>query len=227
MKEEGRPLRIAVPVPDEKDYGNYFDALAGLGAEGAVIGADASPAAFDGLLLPGGGDVDPARYRRANDGSRGIDPALDALQFAAAERFIEAGIPVFGICRGHQVLNVLFGGTLIQDLGGRTHARDEGSAEDKVHPVTAEKGSWLEEIYGSVFCVNSSHHQAVETPGEGLVLDLYAAGGIPEALHHRTKPVWSVQWHPERMCFAHRRADTVDGQWVLARFLERCGERRG
>ena len=220
-------LRIAVPIPPEKPYTNYFDALKALGAEGIVVDAKTDPASFDGLLLPGGGDLHPMRYHEEIRGSKGIDEALDELQLTAAERFVAAGVPAFGICRGHQLLNVLFGGTLIQHLETEfNHAREEGSDQDKVHGVTAVEGSWIGELYGRVFCVNSSHHQAVKTPGKGLVTDLYAAEGVVEAMHHETLPVWSVQWHPERMSFAHRRQDTVDGEKVLRFFIERCEKYR-
>ena len=226
-KECFGPLRVAIPALSEKGCLNYLDAVAGLGAEGVLIGTEADPAAFDGLLLPGGGDMDPARYHRENAGSKEIDPLLDDIQFAAAERFIRAGIPTLGICRGHQLLNVLFGGTLIQDLPQKeAHAREAGSDVDRVHAVTAAQDGWLEKLYGRHFRVNSSHHQGVDTAGTGLAVDAYSDDGVVEAMHHRSLPVWCVQWHPERMCFAHRREDTVDGSVLLRDFLLRCERRR-
>ena len=226
-KEYAGPLRVAVPALSEKGYVNYLNAMAGLGAEGILVGAEADPAAFDGLLLPGGGDMDPARYHRENAGSKGIDPLLDEVQFAAAERFIRAGVPVLGICRGHQLLNVLFGGTLIQDLPQKeAHAREEGSDEDRVHMVTAALDGWMDKLYGRHFSVNSSHHQGVDVAGTGLTVDAYSDDGVVEAMHHRTLPVWCVQWHPERMCLSHRREDTVDGSVLLRDFLLQCERRR-
>ncbi len=226
-EKQRKTLRIGVPIPPEKPYTNYFEALRALGAEGVVVAADTDPSGFDGLLLPGGGDLAPERYHQENRGSKGIDEALDTLQLTAADRFIRAGVPAFGICRGHQLLNVLFGGTLIQHLETLIrHPREENSTEDQVHAVTAVPGSWIEGLYGHVFSVNSSHHQAVDVPGDGMVMDLYAEEGVVEAMHHASLPIWSVQWHPERMSFAFRRQDTVDGEKVLRYFLEQCEKHR-
>ena len=222
-EKEGSRLRLAIPILSEDQYPNYFAALAALGAEGVKTGGRDDPALFDGLLLPGGGDIDPGRYGQENTASVHIDHALDELQFSSLERFLSAGKPVFGICRGHQLLNVYFGGTLHQHLQtSKTHDWQEGQARDKTHETRAEKGSWIEAIYGPAFSVNSAHHQGVMTLGRGLTADQYALDGVIEAMHHQALPVYSVQWHPERMCFAHRREDTVDGSAILRWFLERC-----
>ena len=223
VKERSMGLRIAVPIPPEDRYPNYFAALEALGAEGVKYSPDDDAAAFDGLLLPGGGDVDPAYYHQGMAGAVDPDPALDALQFGAVDRFYRAGKPIFGICRGHQLLNVYFGGTLIQDLSnGKLHDWDEGQSADKMHWTDAVPGSWVEKLYGSRFPTNSAHHQAVDRLGEGLTADQFAPDGIIEAAHHASGRVYSVQWHPERMCFRHRREDTVDGSVVLRWFLEEC-----
>lgn len=217
-------MRIAIPIPPEDRYPNYFAALEALGAEGVKAPADADPALFDGLLLPGGDDVDPARYGQQKNGAGDTDPALDELQLSVTDRFFRAGKPILGICRGHQLLNVYFGGTLIQDLPcGSVHDWDKGRSDDKVHLTDALEGSWIRGIYGESFYTNSAHHQAVDRPGSGLTVDQYSRDGVIEAMHHACGYVFSVQWHPERMCFRHRREDTVDGQYVLAWFLGRCG----
>ena len=219
-------LRIAIPIPPEDRYPNYFAAMEAFGAEGIRVPADADPAGFDGLMLPGGGDVDPARYGQQTAGSLDPDPALDELQFSVTDRFFRAGKVIFGICRGHQLLNVYFGGTLIQDLPtSGMHDWDEGKSEDKAHEVSALPGTWLEAVYGPRFSVNSAHHQAADRLGNGLVADLYAPDGVVEGMHHENGRVFGVQWHPERMCLKHRREDTVDGGAVLRWFLQRCRER--
>ncbi len=217
---------IAIPIPPGTRYQNYFDAVHGLGAEGvAVTDAGVDAAAFDGLLLPGGVDVDPARYGQENTACEEIDAALDVVQFSALDAFVRMKKPVFGVCRGHQIINVYFGGTLIQDLPqSPRHKWDEVTDEDRVHGSEAVPGSWLEPIYGLSFPVNSAHHQAADRVGEGLIVDQYSDDGIVEAMHHAALPVYSVQWHPERMCFAHARADTVDGSGVLRFFIDLCGE---
>ena len=125
-------LRIALPVPDDRDYRNYFVALSALGAAGVAVGGDADPAGFDGMLLPGGGDIDPARYGQENTASVGIKPALDQMQFGALDAFVKAEKPVLGICRGHQLVNVYFRGTLFQHLDAAgDHTRRDGA--DNAH----------------------------------------------------------------------------------------------
>ena len=221
-------LKIAIPIPPEDRYPNYFAALEALGAGGVKVSAASDPADFDGLLLPGGGDVHPALYHEEINGAADIDPALDDLQWKVLDRFVKAGKPVFGICRGHQLINVYYGGTLIQDLpNGSVHDWDQGETRDKAHDTYAEPGSWISRLYGDRFPTNSAHHEAVGRTGEGLIVDQRSEDGVAEAMHHRSDFVFSVQWHPERMCFRHRREDTVDGSIVLRWFLRQCELRRG
>lgn len=220
-----KKLRIAIPAPeaDIGSYQNYFNAMRELGAEPVLVGVDCDAAGFDGLLLPGGGDVDPKRYGEENTACGEIDDALDDMQFAVLDAFVKLRKPVIGICRGHQLLNVYFGGSLIQHIDcAEKHARDKGSKVDKVHAQTCEAGSFLAGLYGTEFATNSSHHQAVKRIAEHMHAVMHSPEGIIEALYHDELPVWSVQWHPERMCFAHKRDDTVDGSKVLGWFLEQC-----
>ena len=218
-------VKIAVCGKKEQ-VGNYLSALGKLGAEATVVGADTQPEAFDGLLLPGGGDLASWRYGQENAGSDVPDEALDELQLSVLDRFVRAKKPVFGICRGHQLLNVYFGGTLIQDLAVRdSHTRDDNK-RDRVHETTAAADSFLGRIYGTAFSVNSSHHQATARTGRGLRTVQLAADGTPEAAEHESLPVWSVQWHPERLCFDYARPDAVDGSRVLSFFLEQCEKRK-
>lgn len=217
-------LRIAIPTNRPQAVTNYLHALAMTGAHGET-GREFSPDQYDGLLLPGGCDVNPARYGKEPIPQEIIDDDQDALQFDVLARFLEAKKPVLGICRGHQLLNVAFGGTLIQDLPGAEKHKSLPSGEDNVHPVRAERNSFLYRIYGSGFRVNSSHHQGVDLPGKGLRGVLYAEDGVTEAIEHDSLPVWGVQWHPERMCFLHQRDDTVDGSLIFRFFLEQCRAR--
>ena len=211
MSEE--PLKIAIPGRDG-DVINYTIAMMMLGAQPVTVWDEWNVEDFDGLLLPGGVDVHPGRYGQENVACGTIDEALDAIQFEIADAFIKAGKPVLGICRGHQLLNVYFGGTLIQDLENADHHKwtPEG---DRVHDTTADEGSFIAGIYGTAFPVNSAHHQ-------GLKAVQYSDDGVVEAMYHETLPVISVQWHPERMCFDHQREDTVNGSLVLSYFLDMC-----
>ena len=218
-------LKIAVPTNRPQAVSNYLNALSALGAAGEA-GRHFDPDDFDGLLLPGGCDVSPARYGKPPVPEETVDDDLDGLQFDILSRFLAAGKPVFGICRGHQLLNVAFGGTLIQHLPGAEDHMSLPSGADNVHRVRIEEDSFLFGIYGPGCAVNSSHHQGVERPGKGLRPVMWSGDGVIEAMEHDSLPVWSVQWHPERMCFRHSRNDTVDGSLVIRFFLEQCRERK-
>ncbi len=237
-------VRIAIPEIGQF-MRNYDNAVLGVGAEPVIVSvrrehsgqsaqqeyldfSDFRAENYDGLLIPGGGDVDPKRYGQENTGSYGINTALDTLQFCILDQCIKAGVPVMGICRGYQLINIYFGGTLVQDIPtAAAHAKYAAEEPDKVHRSHANHGSWLSHIYGTSFPVNSAHHQAIDRLGQGLVIDSRCADdGVPEAMHHETLPVIGVQWHPERMSFAHRLFDTVDVRDVLEYFLEMCKKRQ-
>lgn len=227
---EKRPLRIAVAIPKERAarLQNYFDALRQAGAEPAAVDETDDLAPFDGLLLPGGGDLNPRLYGEELCGSEPFDAGLDRLQWTALDRFVKAGKPVLGICRGMQLINVYFGGTLIQHLPTTAAHRMPPGGGDQVHAVRAEAGSLLRALYGERFATNSSHHQAVGTPGDGLAVTARCPDdGVIEAVECPGKPIFAVQFHPERMAFAHARPDTADGGALFARFLAACESHRG
>ena len=215
-------LRIAIPTNRPQAVSNYLDALAASGARGDAGREFPSPEEFDGLLLPGGWDVNPARYGKDRIPQETIDEDLDALQFDALAQFLDAGKPVLGICRGHQLLNIAFGGTLIQHLPGAERHQSIATGADNVHTVHNEGNTFLYRIYGSACSVNSSHHQGIEIPGKGLTVAARSEDGVIEGMEHESLPVWSVQFHPERMCFRHRREDTADGSGIFRFFLEQC-----
>lgn len=235
-----RRPRIAVPEIDQ-DVRNYTRAVMAAGMEPIVISVQSEqvhqnyqqeyldysefkPEAYDGLLIPGGGDINPRRYGQENRGSIMIMDALDDLQFAMLDDFVKSGKPVLGICRGHQVINVYFGGTMIQHLPTAFRHFRELDEPDKAHGCIAEKGSWLEKLYSTEFVHNSAHHQAVDRLGDGLVVDSHCLeDGTIESLHHCALPIYGVQWHPERMCLALEREDTVNGLPVLQFFCRICG----
>ena len=218
-------LKIAVPVlGDDSTIRNYLDALTASGAE-PVTGAAIRPEACDGLLLPGGIDMDPAFFGQEKAPETEFNRALDDLQLGILRRFLDLGKPVFGICRGHQVINVAFGGTLVQHLATAPDHVQLSPGVDNVHACEALPDSFIADLYGARFAANSSHHQGVDRPGDGLRVVLRAPDGVVEALEHETLPVWSVQFHPERMGFAHRREDTVDGSLLIRFFLEQCGKK--
>lgn len=193
---------------------NYTEALSAAGLM-PVVTTDLSRAAgCAGLLLPGGGDLDPGLFGQENTASRNIDPALDQAELALVRQF--AGKPVLGICRGMQLLNVAYGGDLIQDLP--TAAAHRWEQADQTHCIRAE--GFLRGLYGGEFRVNSAHHQGVGRLAEGFCVTARADDGVAEAMECPQRRVYAVQWHPERMMLAHARTDTVDGGAVFRFFAE-------
>ncbi|MEL4861054.1 gamma-glutamyl-gamma-aminobutyrate hydrolase family protein [Pseudoflavonifractor phocaeensis] len=214
--------------PSKGGCSNYENAV--LAAGGRPL-ARYCPAETDwdcgGLLLCGGDDIDPARFGQENQGSTGIDPERDEAEFAAVRAFLAAGKPILAICRGHQILNVALGGSLRQDISPAQrlfHAHDPAEKKDRVHPLRAAEGSLLHRFYGPVFPVNSSHHQALDQLGEGLLPTAWSESELIEAVELPGRDVLGVQFHPERMTGALSRPDTIDGQAIFSWFLARCRE---
>lgn len=202
----------------EEKQANYAQALSACGMQ-PVFSLDVKDAAgCGGLLLCGGGDIEPHRYGQENRGSKNFEPLRDEKELALVRDFMEAGLPVLGICRGLQVLNTALGGTLVQDLPtAAAHAWEEPDG-DKQHMVRAQPGSFLERLYGERFSVNSAHHQGADAIAPGLQAAALAEDGVVEALCCPERKLYAVQWHPERMMLARAREDTVDGTAVFTFF---------
>ena len=202
----------------------YAEAIEAFGAEAVWCMYPEISTDYDGLLLCGGGDIDPAYYGQENYACGKIKPERDVNDIVLAKAFIEAGKPIMGICRGHQILNVMFGGTLIQHISTADAHKGE---VDLAHNVTAVGESYLAQAYGTHFAVNSAHHQAIDKLGEGLRVTLICdSDGVVEAFEHETLPIIGVQWHPERMTLANAREDTVDGKAVFTHFIEMCSKQK-
>jgi putative glutamine amidotransferase len=172
----------------------------------------------DGILFTGGADIQPARYGKQDEEylCSEIDEARDQLEFTIADEAEKNEIPVLGICRGLQLLNVHRGGTLITDIeafGGSSHRKVDGF--DARHKVRIEPGSYLRRILSEGEGeVNSAHHQAVERVGEGLTASARAMGdGTIEALEWEDatgRPfLLAIQWHPERMDFSENFSNRI------------------
>jgi putative glutamine amidotransferase len=167
-------------------------------------------AGLDGLILSGGPDVAPARYGQTPVPELGsVDEARDALELGLLERALARDLPVLAICRGHQVLNVGFGGQLLQHIPGDAHrALDEGRGDSRWHEVVVAQGSRLASLIGAgPVRTNSRHHQATpaDAIGAGLVVTALAEDGIVEGLEAPAyRWVLAVQWHPERDEVAER-----------------------
>jgi len=201
---------------------NYCGAIRGAGGEPVAGYCSAPDLRCHGLLLCGGGDIESAWYGQEDRGSQPPDRARDRAELELFPAFYQAGKPILGICRGHQLINAAMGGTLIQDLPPVWAPFHGGVDHDLVHPVRAEEDTLLHRLYGPVFPVNSFHHQAVDRLGKGLRPIAWSEGGFPEAFDCPGYPLLGVQFHPERMSFHKRRPDTVDGGAIFAWFLALC-----
>jgi putative glutamine amidotransferase len=201
-------IAVAWPKPD------YLESLALAGAEPRVLtpARDPLPDALDGcdgLLLTGGEDVDPARYRDAHrHPTVTIDPARDEYEIALTRAALERHLPIFAICRGVQVLNVAAGGTLVQDLPSEQPAalpHKPGGAPDAVaHDIVVTPDTQLDRLLGDALdpshrvAVNSRHHQAVKHVAPGFRVTAVAPDGVVEAIEKADAPFClGVQWHPE------------------------------
>lgn len=201
---------------DANQYAPYRRAVEAAGGRLCVSREMEESVTCDGLLLPGGGDVASWRYGQPDCGSYPPNPAQDQAELALLEWFVRAEKPILGICRGMQVINIGFGGTLIQDLPG--HSGLTGSI-DRLHAVHTAP-SFLTEVCGAECLVNSSHHQAVDRLGRGLRAVQWAPDGVVEAVCHETLPVWGVQWHPERRYGPFQKGGG-EGMGLLTWFLKR------
>lgn len=184
----------------------------------------AALSAAHGLLLTGGGDVDPARYGRQRHASvDNVDPLRDETEILAVAEALRLGLPVFGICRGIQVLNVALGGTLIQDIP--THfAPRAATHRDVDHGVRVEPASRLGALWPAEMTVNSKHHQAVETLADGLRPTAWSPDGIIEAAESADgKDVLAVQCHPETLA-AERAEFLKPFAWLIDRARRFAGQ---
>lgn len=193
----------------------YVDAVIAAGGipviiPGGLTELDPLLDSLDGLLLSGGGDVEPRLYGDAeiHETTYGIVPARDQLELGLAPLALARDMPILGICRGIQVLNVAFGGSLVQDVADQwpdpiEHRQQNlgRGRDDLVHAVEAVPGSRLATIYGSEsFEVNSFHHQALRDVGPGLTVVARASDGLVEAVEAPDYTfVIGVQWHPEML----------------------------
>jgi len=194
-------MKILLP---QNRFRNYVFALESLGAEITFDENDDC----GGLLLPGGGDIHPRLYGEEIDGSKNIDEQRDERETALLAKFVSMKKPVLGICRGVQLINVFFGGSLYQDIQDHTCFEDG----DRLHGSHTDSAI-LKSIYSGSFTVNSSHHQAVKKLGNGLRAVQWAEDGTVEAVCHETLPVFGVQWHPERL------REPTDGWKLIAWWL--------
>lgn len=182
---------------------------------------------LDGVLIPGGCDVNPAAYGAAHgEHTQQPDNARDRTEIALTRWAVDENRPFFGICRGHQVLNVALGGTLIQHIPGEVSTDIQHDLPDGLpwgtltHTVSVDPNSYLARIIGTMPQVNSLHHQAVGQAAPSLCVTAYAPDGVVEGLEAPDHPfALSVQWHPE-----HMRDEHVNMHHLFAEFVKAAAE---
>lgn len=187
----------------QKSYADAVTAVGFIPVYDAVSTADC-------LLLTGGGDVSPCAYSAVDTNCKDVDIKRDQLEFFYVNKFLKADKPILGICRGLQVVNVFFGGTLKQKISNH----DQLDGKDRKHLVLNKKGALLYDIYGDKLLVNSAHRQCVEKIGKPLEGVSFSLDGVVECLTYRK--IILTQFHPERMGSV--------GLKIFERFLASCYE---
>jgi putative glutamine amidotransferase len=204
------PIIAIAPCSKQHDY---EEAVRRAGGDVRILDYETdTPASVvsevDGILLPGGDDVQPSLYgESAHSAFAAAEPGRDAYEIELARQAADANLPLFAICRGIQVLNVARGGTLVQDIASQLPAAIPHEVRDTphtiAHDVWVSEGTLLhsllrDRIDGDACPVNSRHHQAVERVGSGLIVSATAPDGVIEAVEDPSKRFClGVQWHPE------------------------------
>ena len=212
----GVSTSITVGKHPERAYVNsaYLNAIQQAGGVPVALPPQLSSASLerlmrglDGLLLTGGGDMDPALFGEAPHPTLyDVAPARDNVETAAVHAALSRRLPILAICRGMQVLNVALGGSLYQDVdtdpGTEVRHSQEAPRGEPSHKVSIRTGSRLADTLGAEHIeVNSMHHQAVKALGAGLEAVAWAPDGLVEGVEHRDRSrlVLGVQWHPEEL----------------------------
>ena len=201
-----------------KSYPEAVAAAGGLPLLCGEVCAEEMAEHCEALLLSGGSDLSPSYYGEEilNDSVK-VNPDRDEYEMKLAKAFLARKKPILAICRGFQIVNVALGGDLYQDL---VEQKDLHHMDPALrHPVKAEEGSVLARIYGTDFCVNSTHHQAVRKLGGGLRATAFSPEGLVEAYEHESGLILGTQFHPERLTGKYWDDRTPDMNAYFAAFI--------
>ena len=174
---------------------NYYNSFFSLGYK-VIISKDITLAKnCDILCLAGGGDINPYFYGQNNNFCNNIDTTRDLAELELVWQFISKNKPIIAICRGLQLINVYFGGSLLQDIKNHNQINDK----DRTHKIICLKNGVLSSGFNHKIIVNSAHHQAVDKLGKNLIVDSISYDGIIESFYHKSLPIYAFQFHPERL----------------------------
>jgi putative glutamine amidotransferase len=216
-RDEGSPY-----LQTRSSYTRAIELAGGLPVLIPPVGPDALDALLerlDGIVFPGGADVDPAEYGEVRHAKTEVVSELDQLELAVARWAIHSDVPTLGICRGQQVLNVAMGGSLIQHLEDHRQPGDRTALTQK---MTVTPGSRLADVFGSTQIVaNTMHHQAVKEVARGLEAVAWSDDGTIEGMESHDHPwLLMVQFHPEELVGFHE-----PSQRLFSAFVEACRAR--
>lgn len=197
------------------DYAKGVARAGGIPVHLSAAGSGGVAERVDGIILAGGEDIDPRRYgARPSSVAGPYDPRRDEFELALIAEALARDIPILGICRGLQLLNVFRGGTLFADLGAQGEFEEHipiYPASTRVQTVALKSGSLAARVFGEELDVNSFHHQAVDAVGEGVEVVGRSPDGVVEALELPGRQILGVQWHPE----LYRAADPAF-DWIVS-----------
>lgn len=216
---------------DERKFSlseHYSDSIQKAGGTPILLfpGEGEIPAFVDGILFSGGGDIDPLLFGEEplkNNGE--ICPLRDIFELQLCQKALDENLPVLGICRGMQLLCVIAGGHILQDIESQTQSplkhMQEAPRFYPTHTIDIMEQTLLSSILGeAAVAVNSFHHQAIADPGRGFLVSAKSRDGLIEAMEHKTKDfVLGVQWHPEAM-------EGKEQQRIFESFVAACERRR-